>query len=283
MAKDEKSDRIRNRESWLKVIIIAAFGALIAWKIAVSPISISIPDLRLSDLISLVISLFAIALSVAFYLKATETSNTFYDNTYKFTQEVSEILGRIEAGFGERLRHLDEGYAGLRDKFDRIPVDPVKVEKQVKKEEEQVKKKEEERNQLLESLAQKAKLQEHEKQQLFAQLKDREEELNNARHQLAFYKRRLDQAESPSRRQTSSRLGENSSAARYIRTRLLPLLGYDAVLEAPLSLLTNRFEVIKADLPKEFLQDLVELRILDGSFNLTQRGANVLREVARSQ
>ena len=39
--------------------------------------------------------------------KATDTSNNFYDNSYKFTKEISEILGRIEAGFGEKLKHID--------------------------------------------------------------------------------------------------------------------------------------------------------------------------------
>jgi len=71
---------------------------------------------------------FAVSLSAAFYFKATDTSNEFYNNQYKFTKDVSEILGRIEAGFGERLRHIDEGTKGLRDKLENYDITGAKKE-----------------------------------------------------------------------------------------------------------------------------------------------------------
>jgi len=126
--KEEKSQAIRNRESWLKVYVIFVFSSLIAWKLATSFINLDLSDFNFTDLLSVLMALFAIVLSVAFYFKAEETSNKFYHNSYEFTKEISEILGRIEAGFGEKLRHLDEGYTGLRDKFDNIP---SSMEKQI--------------------------------------------------------------------------------------------------------------------------------------------------------
>ena len=118
---DEKSQAIRNRESWIKVYVIFIFSSLITWKLAISKINLDLSDFNFTDLLSLLMALFAISLSVAFYFKAEETSNKFYHNSYEFTKEISEILGRIEAGFGEQLRHLDQGYTGLRDKVDGIP------------------------------------------------------------------------------------------------------------------------------------------------------------------
>lgn len=91
--KDERSPAIRNRESWLKVFVITLVSIIIAWKFVTSPISINLSEFKFSDLLSLTLALFSISLSVAFYFKATDTSNDFYDNTYKFTKEVSEILG----------------------------------------------------------------------------------------------------------------------------------------------------------------------------------------------
>lgn len=97
---------------------------LVVWKMLQGRWVIDPAGFPLTDLVALVLAIFAISLSALFYFKATETSNRFYDNSHKFTRDVSEILGRIEAGFGERLRHLDEGYSSLRDHVTRIPFDP---------------------------------------------------------------------------------------------------------------------------------------------------------------
>jgi myosin heavy subunit len=275
------TENIKNRESWLKVTVIAVFSGLVAWELATSPIAITLSDFRISDLLSLIMALFAVGLSVAFYFKATDSSNAFYDNTYKFTKEVSEILGRIEAGFSERLRHLDEGYAGLRDRFDRIPIDQVKAERQVKQELEEVKKKEQERNQLIESLAQKAKLQENEKRVVFEQLREKDDELQNAKRQLMFLQRRLERAEiSPD---NQARLFPESrhemTMRRYLR-RIVKELGVEAVLGAPENALLRRFETIKGDLSTEFLEDLKRNNFIDEKGRLTLRGIEVLKESA---
>jgi len=98
----------------VKDILIIALIIIISWKLLNSDITINIKEFGFSDLISLILAIFAMSLSIAFYFKANETSNLFYDNVYKFTKDTSEILGRIEAGFGEKLRHINEGYVGLR-------------------------------------------------------------------------------------------------------------------------------------------------------------------------
>ena len=50
-----------------------------------------------ATLISIIMAIFAISISIAFYLKANDTANKFYDNTYKFTNDVLHKLGIIEA------------------------------------------------------------------------------------------------------------------------------------------------------------------------------------------
>lgn len=72
-----------------------------AWKLLSAEFKIDLASFSFNDFLALVLALFSVALSVAFYFKANEASNQFYDNTYKFTKEMSEILGRIEAGFGD--------------------------------------------------------------------------------------------------------------------------------------------------------------------------------------
>jgi predicted PurR-regulated permease PerM len=105
-------ERIRNRNNWFFWLIICAVVLGIAAFIIFGDAVRLLEEITLAGMVSIGLAFFAIGLSVGFYLKTNEISATFYDNTYKFTQEVSEILGRIEerfGGVGERLRHMDEG------------------------------------------------------------------------------------------------------------------------------------------------------------------------------
>ena len=104
----------------LIVFVVLLFSLVVSYKMLNGSIPFDMSRFSFSDLLSMVIALFSIALSLIFYNKATETSNTFYNNTYNFTSHVSEVLGKIEAGFSERLRHIDESYTRLGDRFDRM-------------------------------------------------------------------------------------------------------------------------------------------------------------------
>lgn len=96
------------------------FGQLFSWIIAtiiviVMSIKILLSDFDFSqlqfgftDLLSIILALFAVWISVNFYHKKNETSNRFYNNTYTFTKDISETLGRIEERFGEKLESLKE-------------------------------------------------------------------------------------------------------------------------------------------------------------------------------
>src|SRR5579872_1157073 len=98
--------------------ILIAFIAMLAARILSGNLNVSFVGYNFNDVLTLGLAIFSIWLSVSFYHQANNVSNLFYDNIYKFTQDVSVILGRIEAGFGERLRHIDEGYAELRTSVD---------------------------------------------------------------------------------------------------------------------------------------------------------------------
>jgi hypothetical protein len=277
--KGSKSDQIKNRESWLKVIAIALFAVLFAWKFLTSPINLV--DFRLSDLLVLILSIFAIWLAVMFYFKATETSNTFYNNTYEFTKDISEILGRIEAGFGERLKHLDEGYAALRDKYDRSPVDTVNASKQVEEEGKKVKKKEEEMEQLIQDLVKKTQLQDKEKDELIKKWREKDKELVNAKSELQFLQERLavlEKLKSYQAAPLSLELPRN--LVLYIKRRLLKEFGLESVLEAPRQVLLHRFESVKSSFAPSFLEALREFDIVDDHEVLTNKGIQILKEIA---
>lgn len=268
---DEINETIRNRESWLKVSVILLFSFLITWKLLTSPLNINLSDFNFTDLLSLILALFAVALSITFYFKVIETSNDFYNNTYRFTNETSEILGRIEAGFGERLRHLDEGYTGLRDKIEKFPIDTYQVEKQVKEEEDEVKNKEEERDKLIESLAEKAKLEENEKIELFTKLKELEKELNDAKSTVAFFQKQLKKADI----KTGKDRHRKDRMMRYIQRFLIDKMDIKEMDIREINIITikKRFNSIKDELSPELLDDMQEFGLVNSEMNLTDEGA----------
>ena len=243
----------------------------VGWKLLTSPINVNLSDFNFTDLLSLILALFAVALSITFYFKVIETSNDFYNNTYKFTSETSEILGRIEAGFGERLRHLDEGYTGLRDRIEKFPIDTYQVEQKVKEEEDEVKNKEEERDKLIESLAEKAKLEKNEKIELFRKLNELENELTDAKSTVAFFHKQLKKADI----ETGKDRHRYDKVMRYIKKFLINemLIKEMDIREINIINIKNRFNSIKDKLPAKFLNDMQEFGFVDSEMNLTDEGA----------
>ena len=140
-------EKIARRNNWLKIFVCVVVLFTLPIKLGQADFSLVFASFDFSDLLALFLAMFSIALAILFYLKATETSNTFYNNTYRFTQNVSEILGRVEAGFGERLKHLDEGYSDVKTALENIPIDRGEAEKEILEEKEHVRRAMEEKQQ----------------------------------------------------------------------------------------------------------------------------------------
>lgn len=198
MSETTNSNRNSGLMSWQRIrdLSVILTMTVVAYKIATSEFSLVLSNFSFSDLLALILALFSVALSAAFYFKSAESSNRFYTNTHSFTKDVSEILGRIEAGFGERLRNLDQGYTGLTEKLDRYQQPYLAAEQAAKEEESKAELAKEEQQKLIESLAERAKLREDEKATLFDQLDTISKELQEARHQAEIYRRKLDRLQS---------------------------------------------------------------------------------------
>ena len=151
-------------------VVFIIFVAVFSWRIANSSFTLDLSNFKFSDLLALIMGLFAIGMSVAFFFKATDISNKFYDNVYRFTQETSELLGRIEAGFGERLKHMDEGLVGMRDQLSKIPFDDEKLKNDIEEKDQQIKKLQQKYNTELAGLAEKTQLQKQEKSEILGEI-----------------------------------------------------------------------------------------------------------------
>jgi Skp family chaperone for outer membrane proteins len=272
--------KIKNRESIAKIIIGVMLFALIFYKLAISDINFDFSNFNFSDLLSLTLAIFAIALSVAFYFKATDTSNKFYDNTFKFTKDISEILGRIEAGFGERLRHLDEGYTGLRDKFDGgVQVSAEEIEstkKELEEEKNKLKKERTEKNEILSSLMKKAKLSATEKEEVLEKLENKEKEISHLSKELHFLKRELKHDENELRNKYPSVIYK--MITHFIKKENIDT---SIILEAPFGFIRRKFKFNRENHPRSFYERFNEFGIIEDDEYFTTKGIQLLKDIAK--
>jgi len=254
------------------VLILLVLGVLF-WKLLGCNLAFSVKDFEFSDFLSMFLALFAVSLSVAFYLKATDTSHQFYDNVYKFTRDVSEILGRIEAGFGERLRHIDEGYSGLRDRFENFPFDLSGAKKKAEVEKEEIQKHENEFKAIVSDLMKRAKLAEDEKTRLMQRFETAQEELEFSRRELRHLQHQISEAEID----TSD---VDKDFLNYLADRLKDKLP-EKYIRAPHHILNKKFaSLISQDVISPGATDYMKNHnLLDNNNNLTRRGYHVVSRV----
>jgi hypothetical protein len=255
------------------VVVLFFFGVM-SFKLFSINLTLNIKEFGFTDLLAMLVAFFAIGLSVAFYFKATDTSNRFYDNSYAFTKDVSEILGRMEAGFGERLRHLDEGYTGIRDKFDKLPFDSAKAMEDIEKENQEIKKKEAEQRKMLEELAQKAHLAENEKSDLFAHMENLSNELEESKNEARRLQKKV--------RINEMGHGSNShEVLEFLARRFAEIRGPNMSLKTPMSSYSNLFREIQHDLPRGAMRELESLGYIDEEGELTRGAIKRMRMLER--
>lgn len=262
----------------VKAIVILLFAGVSAYKLIITPINLS---MDFYALLSLLLALFSVGLSALFYFKATDTSNAFYDNTYKFTKDIAELLVRIESGFGERLRHLDESYTRIQDRVysQTSKEEIVETQKQVELEEKNLDAKLKERDKLVEELVQKSQLDEKDKQRFLVQLKQREAEL----HQLQVELSKL--REQASELQVINQVSLEDRALltdirRFTARNVIEKISPNVLKKGNRNSLNHAWREVIPDLPRGFLRDLEHFGYIDPSQDLTFSGVNFFKELA---
>ena len=259
--------------AWTKDVLLLLFSLALIWRVIVAKIDLK--GFSFNDLLSLLLAVFSVALSVAFYFKANESSNHFYDNTYKFTKDISELLGRIESGFGERLRHLDEGYTNMVERFEKLPSYLVPTVSQVQSGEEEVAALNQNVATIIERFASKAHLAEQEKSDLVSSLSRANEELAEAKKELSILKSRAE-ADTELLGNMRNRPPE-SLVLKYVAERMKRMTNLrgmnDSISEDAMAEL---FEETKRRLPSRTIHDMKVLSLVDEENELTQKGTKGL-------
>lgn len=264
---------------WVKAISTLVLVGIFTYKVYSTPTTLNVD---FPTLLSLLLALFSVGLSALFYFKATETSNAFYDNTYKFTKDIAQLLIKIESGFGERLRNLDEGYSSMRTYLQGMPPtkqgDAVEKTKQkIESEQQEIEKVLAERDEIIQQLIGRSHLEQEEKERVSTQLKAKEQELMEAQREVSKLNKRLFMERMNKKRERSMPDGQEG-IARYTQSYVVRKIGRERIVESSPASIRRRFDEITNDLPRQYLEDLESLGYFDNG--LTLEGLRFLREVA---
>ncbi len=279
---DESNQNKSGLWDWVKAISTLVIVGVVSYKIYLTPIDLKVD---FPTLLSLLLALFSVGLAALFYFKATETSNTFYDNTYNFTKDIAQLLVKMESGFGERLRNLDEGYSSMRDSLQHYRENPSeKVEetkKKIESEKSEMDKVVQERNQIIQQLLERSNLQEEEKSTITEQLNEKEIELAEAQKELARMNKRLFMERMERKRSRQLSLEIDSGIIDFTQSHVVRKLGIERVLEAPRSYIKKRFDSLANELPHQYIDDLEREGLFENG--LTDKGYYLIRELAERE
>ena len=264
----------------VKAISTVLVVIVVCVKIYLTPMALTVD---FPTLLSLLLALFSVALAALFYFKATETSNTFYDNTYKFTRDIAQLLAKMESGFGERLKHLDEGYSSLRSSFQggahHSASKNVETTKQkIEEEQQEVRKVMEDRNRIVRDLIERSQLQKEQKEQVTAQLKAKEEELVQVQREVEKLNRRLAMERVRRRREFSEGGPGDEGMHHFTREHVIEKIGRESILKSSPPAIRRLFGRLVDNLPRGYIEDLKRLEYFD--VDLTERGIEYLRAMA---
>jgi len=278
----EEKPKSRSSE-WLspltRNILAITLVGVIAYKIIFTPFELNIDFLAL---LSLVLALFSVWLSALFYFKATETSNAFYDNSFKYSQEIVELLVRIESGFGVQLKNLDVNYSRMHDKiYERSSPDAeVRAKEDLKEDEKKLKKLLDERNLIITNLVARTDLADKDKKKMIEQLEAREQELTNAREALIMLENELKSLQSVDAESEGFNV-VYSRVRGYLGHKFVRIFGKTGIRSKSMATVRNKWTTaVNQFLPTALLQDMRSLKFVNSENELTKDGLDLMLELS---
>lgn len=260
---------------WVKAICTLVAVGVTCYKIYLTPIALTVD---FPTLLSLLLALFSVGLAALFYFKATETSNTFYDNTYNFTKDIAQLLAKIESGFGEKLRNLDEGYSSVRDYIQNSSSSSNDIDDTKQKiagEKQEIEKVVEERNQIVRKLLEQSQLQEEEKEAVALQLAEKEQELEASQKELSRMNKKLFVERMRKREEREIDSGMEEFTKEFIIRELEP----DRIVRLPASRIRRMVDDILNKAPHQYIEDLERHGFFDNGIN--SEGIQFIRRLAK--
>ncbi|WP_341269872.1 hypothetical protein [Morganella morganii] len=173
--------------NWVQAICTVLFVLFVLLKFYNSTFQVDF-----STLLSIVLAIFSIWLSATFYFKATETSNKFYEHTYDHSKKISELLVKIESGFGEKLTNLHENYSSIKEYMQNSTENQREdIEEAMTSETSKIEKIKQSQEKIINDLINKTSLAEQEREKVLGVLKEKERQLKTAEENISNLKEDL--------------------------------------------------------------------------------------------
>jgi hypothetical protein len=279
---EPKSDEIKNRESWLKIIIIGGFALLLFYKIATAPFVF-----RFSDFISLFCSLFAIAVTLIYFNKINKLEKMMEAYTKGRPVQQTEVqlaeeevtepdqkqLELFEEKVEEPRTAVEEetDEESLEEKEDEISEEIFET-KRIK--EEELEKIEMDKTQIYNELFTRAQLNEEEMKYFNERIREKETESFNTKQELNQFKERIQNVF----KKTPQLFQKRDSRIEGIVRMLNPVTLKNASLED----LNQRLDAVIDVIPTETLDSLVRDGLLDSHYHLTRSGYREFIQVSKT-
>tara|TARA_R110002050_G_scaffold87139_1_gene184816 strand:+ start:1270 stop:2091 length:822 start_codon:yes stop_codon:yes gene_type:complete len=168
-----------------EIAVIVVFSYL-AIRIFSGDLSLDFTKLTASELVSILLAFFSIALSASFFFAATSASNQFYDNISKFNKDTSELLGRLD----EQIKHVNSSQKELGNRIDKqyLIQNGADSDEQSDENEEKINEIQAKWQESLNKILDSATIEPGEKQKLESELREKDNELNVLREDQAKIK-----------------------------------------------------------------------------------------------
>ncbi len=263
-----------------KYLMLIAVVTVIVYRCATLNFGITADSLEVSELLAVLLAFFSMGIAIMFYSRSSADSNRFYENSYTFTKETSELLGRIEAGFGERLRHLDEGYSDISKKFDDVIAAREQTRKQVEQEEDDIQQILRDKEEFVASLLAKTNMQEAEKQQALDELRTKDLELQDAQEELQRFRTKLRRLELRTHSRDVTQAFDNEILN--VLERLSDHIGIRHFRRARREILSTMIQSKRDQISENDKAKLIASGILREDLSLTEAGRTMIRRYAIS-
>lgn len=273
-------DEIKNRESWLKIIIIGAFALLLFYKIATAPFVF-----QFSDFISVFCSLFAITISLIYFNKINKLERLIEAYTSKDkTVHVTEPLPAEEVEAPKPVEQLE---LFVEDEKVDEPVEELVEEEEEEEEEisekiwetkrikeEELAKIEMDKTQIYNELFTRAQLSNEEMKYFNERIREKETESFNTKQELNQFKDRLQNVF----KKTPQFFQKRDSRIEGIVRMMNPITLKNASLED----LNQRMDQVIDIIPEETLDSLIKDGFLDNQYHLTRSGYREFIHVSKT-
>ncbi|GGB62956.1 hypothetical protein [Fictibacillus barbaricus] len=272
-------DEIKNRESWLKIIIIGAFALLLFYKIATAPFVF-----QFSDFISVFCSLFAITISLIYFNKINKLERlieayTSKDKTVHVTEqmpaeevEAPKPVEQLELFEDEKVEEPVEELVEEEEEEEEEISEEIWETKRMK--EEELEKIEMDKTQIYNELFTRAQLSNEEMKYFNERIREKETESFNTKQELNQFKDRLQNVF----KKTPQFFQKRDSRIEGIVRMMNPITLKNASLED----LNQRMDQVIDIIPEETLDSLIKDGFLDNHYHLTRSGYREFIHVSKT-